>query len=344
MSVATTAARARETLARTTLLPGWLTLTLVLPLAALGLAAAVPPSLRYLPLVASALVLGIPHGAVDHLTPARARGSTPGLRQILAVSLLYLALGGAYAVAWVVAPAASFAFFLLLTWVHWGQGDLYHLVALFDRTHLDDRPGRALTAAVRGGLPMVVPLVGSPGRYHDVATGVVGLFDTGAVASLSWLLRTDVRLALGGGLATLSVVALARGYRRAGPRRAWRVDAAETVLLWAFFLLVPPVLAIGFYFPLWHSLRHVGRLIDLEEGGHDALVDGEATTALWRFARDALPLTLVSVVLLGVVAAAVPAGVGSLTDVAAAYLVLLAVLTLPHFVVVTYLDRRQGVW
>jgi Brp/Blh family beta-carotene 15,15'-monooxygenase len=331
----------RETLTGTALRPGWVGLAAVLLIGVAGVADTLPPSLLYAPLVASALVLGIPHGAVDHLTPARALGRPTNPRSLAAVGGLYLLLGGAYAVAWVFAPAAAFVFFILLTWAHWGQGDVYPLVAWFEETHLPDRSDRLLAAFVRGGLPMAVPLVGAPTQYHDVATRVVGLFDSGAAGSLLWLLDPRVRLAVGVGFAAVTAFALARGYRRC---RSWRVDAVETVLLWLYFLVVPPVLAVGLYFPLWHSLRHVGRLVSLDAASQRALAAGDGVAALGRFARDAAPLTLVSVALLGAVAAAVPAGVGSVPDVGAAYLVLLAVLTLPHVVVVTWLDRVQDVW
>jgi len=336
--------RARETLATAALVPGWISVALAVPFGVAGLVATVPVTLRYLPLVASALLVGLPHGAVDHLTPARARREVPTRRSLLAVGLCYLLLGGAYAVAWALAPAAAFLSFLLLTWLHWGQGDVYPLVALFPETHLDDRPGRALTAVVRGGIPMVVPLLGFPERYHEVAVRVVGLVDPGAAASLAWLPRGDVRLALGAGLALATATALGRGLMRRGPTRSLRVDAAETVLLWAFFLTVPPVLAIGLYFPFWHGLRHVGRLMRVDGRSASALAAGDPWTPLGAFARDAAPLTAASLVCLAAVAAAVPAGVGTLADVAAAYLVLLAVLTLPHAVVVSWLDRRQGIW
>jgi Brp/Blh family beta-carotene 15,15'-monooxygenase len=344
VSVAVEADRGRRRLATAVLVPGWVVLAALLPLGAAGLAADLPVPVRYVPLVVSVVVLGIPHGAVDHLTLPRARGEPVGRRSTTAVVSLYLLLGGAYAVAWGVAPVASFVFFLALTWFHWGQGDVYPLVAYFERSHLDDLPGRALAATVRGGLPMVVPLVGSPDRYREVAARVVGLVDPGSGASLAWLVRPDLRVALGGGLALLSVIALWRGYRRRGGGRSWRVDATETTLLWAYFLVVPPVLAVGLYFPLWHGLRHVGRLVELDAGGRGGFVTGGVRTAFARFAREAAPLSVASVVLLGAVAATVPAGVGSVPDVAAVYLVLLSVLTLPHAVVVTRLDLVQGVW
>ena len=65
-------ATARETLAPLTFVPGWAALAVVVVPVAAGLA--LPPVLQYAPLVASALVLGLPHGAVDHLAVARTRG------------------------------------------------------------------------------------------------------------------------------------------------------------------------------------------------------------------------------------------------------------------------------
>lgn len=323
-----------------------------LPWAVLGVAAAVSvlgvsvdgPA-RYVPLLLSVVVLGLPHGALDHAAVPRARGGRPTRRSLAAVGALYLVLGGLYAVGWFLAPAAAFVGFLLLTWVHWGQGDVYLLVALAEETHLRTRGQRALAAAVRGGIPMVVPLLGSPDAYRDVAATTAGLFVPGA--SLDWLLDPTLRLTVGGGVAALTAASLLLGRRRATDvrsRDAWRLDARESALLWAFFLAVPPVVAIGLYFSLWHSARHLARLVALDAPASTALRDGRYRAVVVRLGRDALPTTLGAVVVFAALAAAVPTGVGSVDAVAAVYLVLLAVLTLPHVVVVTALDRVQGLW
>jgi hypothetical protein len=66
--------------------------------------------------------------------------------------------------------------------------------------------------------------------------------------------------------------------------------------------------------------------------------------SLRRVALDAAPLTAVSLLLLTGLAVVVPRGAAGVADLVAVYLVLLAVLTAPHVVVVTLLDRRQGIW
>jgi Brp/Blh family beta-carotene 15,15'-monooxygenase len=345
----------RTTLGRTVFAPAWVALALVSLPFLLGLS--MPLWVQYVPFLASVLVLGLPHGAVDHLATARVgrrdgrgrrggrSGRNDGLdRPFVAVGILYLLTGGAYLLAWLLAPAASFALFIALTWFHWGQGDLYVLAALPERTHLCSPAQRVLCLLVRGGLPMVVPLLAFPGVYREVARTVTGLFDPSAIALLDPVFALGTRLALGAGLTVLSLAALALGYRRADEaarRRAWRLDAAETLLLWAFFLTVPPILAVGLYFCLWHSLRHVVRVIALEEGRTPA-VGRSVLGGFARFAREATPLTAGALVVFAGLYFLAP--VADVPGLIALYLVLLAILTLPHVLVVTWMDRQQGIW
>jgi Brp/Blh family beta-carotene 15,15'-monooxygenase len=304
-----------------------------------------PPSVgvQVAAIAASAVLLGLPHGAVDHLTLPRARGEAATVRDFAWVGLLYLALGGAYAVVWFLAPAVAAAGFVALTWLHWGQGDVYPLAALLPGDHPDDRRGRVLVAAVRGGLPMAVPLLAFPDWYRRVLGWFVAPFD-GSTAALAPVFEPRFRVALGVGLAVLSAVSLARGYRRGGATTAWRADLAETALLWAFFLTVPPLLSVGVYFCLWHALRHVGRLLAVDEGASAALEAGRPLAALGRFARDAAPLTAASLLLLAGLWLVVPVRPTDPGPAVGLYLAFVAVLTLPHVAVVALLDRRQELW
>jgi Brp/Blh family beta-carotene 15,15'-monooxygenase len=341
-----------EKLERTVFAPAWIALALVgLPFA-LGLS--VPLWVQYVPFLASVLVLGLPHGAVDHLAAARLGGSEAGSegsvdRPFAAVGSLYLLAGGAYLLAWLLAPAASFAFFVALTWFHWGQGDLYVLTVLPERTHLRSPAQRLLCVLVRGGLPMIVPLLAFPAVYREVAGTVIELFDPSAIALLDPVFALTSRLTLGVGLAALSIGALALGYRCADEgvqRRSWRLDAAETAFLWVYFSLVPPILAVGLYFCLWHSLRHVVRVIALgdEPGTGINTIDTDRSVGgeFARFAREAAPLTAGALVIFAGLYFLAP--VADVFGLIALYLVLLAILTLPHVLVVTWMDGKQGIW
>jgi Brp/Blh family beta-carotene 15,15'-monooxygenase len=329
----------RATVERAVLWPAWALLALAAIPFLTGVS--VPRTLQYAPFVASLLVFGLPHGAAEHV--ALARVGIARDRPLLAAVALYLPLMAVYAVAWWLAPALSFAFFILLTWVHWGQGDVYALLAFTEGGHLRTRVQRVLALVVRGGLPMLVPLVGHPERYRFVAEQTVGLFDAGAAAALAPAFTPQARLAVAVGFGAITLGALGVAFARRDGSGAWRVDAVETALLWGFFLVVPPVLAVGLYFCLWHSVRHIARLVVLDEGAKPTLEQGQIWPAARRFAVDAAPLTAGALVVFGALYALVGAS-ATLPDLLGVYLVLLAVLTLPHAVVVALMDRRQAVW
>jgi Brp/Blh family beta-carotene 15,15'-monooxygenase len=299
---------------------------------------------QLLPFAVSILVFGLPHGAVDHLTLPWAYDEPPTRRWLAIVGGLYLVVGLAYAMIWFVAPIAAFALFILITWFHWGQGELHPLVELVDSTHLGTQAARALTVAARGSLPMALPLVAFPEEYRWVAVRLVGLFGTVDLAALDPVFSPAGRGAVAAVVATLIVASPAVGYRSGTGREAWLVDAGELLFLTAYFLVVPPILAIGVFFPCWHSVRHITRLLLLDDAAAARLDEGALWSALARFGRLATPLTVGALVIFGGLALAIPVDPTSGPDLFAVYLVGIAVVTAPHVVVVTMLDLREGIW
>lgn len=314
---------------------------------ALGLR--VPAVVQYLPFALGLVVFGLPHGALDHLVPARLEGRRPTFHSVGLVVVLYAMGGGAVAAAWLVAPVLAFVGFIALTWFHWGQGDL---VALLARTA--DGPGpagsrwsRVLVVALRGALPMLVPLVAFPDVYVGVlddTTRAMGL--SGDVAGA--LVTPGLRFALAAGLVLLAATTFAtlgRAARRSPTLRPEvRGELGEVILLAAFFAIVPPVLAVGLYFALWHSLRHIVRLAAIDPALRQPASEGRFGRVLVGFTLEALPLTLAAVALLVGSALVLSNGASTPRSLLAIYLVLISALTVPHVVVVSLMDRRQHVW
>lgn len=319
-------------------------MTVLAGLAIVAVAGSLPLWVQFLPLLVSVLVLGLPHGAVDHLVLPRARDEPVTRRSLAAIGLLYLTVGGAYAVVWVFAPATAFVLFILLTLFHWGQGDVYAMIELIGVDYLQGRGSRSLTILVRGGLPMIVPLIAFPEQYALVAETLVGLFDPAAATALEPAFQPGVRLAVGLGFALAIVAALGRGLAHSGVSAPWLIDAGETLGLVALFAFVPPILAIGLYFCLWHSLRHILRTMLIDDRAVAALSRGAVGNASRRFIRDAAPLTGGAIVVLATIALLVPQTPATVPQIAGLYLVTIAVLTAPHVVVVSLLDREQQFW
>lgn len=333
----------RSIIQRRLLIPVGVALALTTAVVALGVQ--ISPWAQFVPFLASLLVLGLPHGALDHLVPARI-SLTPVRRSVTGVSILYLVLGAVVLATWLVFPLAAFVIFIGITWYHWGQGDLHAVVAFHGATHLRSVLSRALTIVVRGGLPMLVPLLAFPEAYLNVVTTTAALFrdqppiPAGAVENAR---RLGVIVLPTAAILLFSMTAVHR--RRIRITRSWLTDLAEVLLLATFFAVVPPILAVGMYFCFWHALRHIVRLQLIDTAAATALRAGQVARSLRIFARDAVPTTAVALLVL--VIATVITGVTGGHDASrllGVYLVLLSALTLPHVVIVTYMDHRERLW
>lgn len=291
----------------------------------------VPPLLQAMPFVLSVLLFGLPHGALDHLVPARIASRITRRRSIAAVVSLYGLLGGVTALLWTLQPVAGFGAFIAVTWFHWGQGDLW-LERALGRTDASRLDG-ALSVAVRGALPMLLPLISHPQDYAAVLHAMTALIDPRAAPSADPFVAPQIRAALAALLCALVAVHLIVRRRRGSDLR---VTAWEIAVLISFFVTVPPVLAVGLYFTFWHAVRHIVRLELLEPRGRRDLLIGRLLRPFARFLREALPVTICAIALLLAVALLVH------ELRLATYLLLISALTTPHTAVVFWMDRRRA--
>ena len=296
-----------------------------------------------LPWTLSAVALGLPHGAADPVVPFRMGGAALRPGPLAAFCVAYLAVGAAVLGVWAALPTAAALGFLALTWAHWGQGDLYALRALGWDRHLGGRAHLALALVVRGALPMAVPLAAFPEVYAETVGAMAATFRPDRAEAARAAVLGVSRPALALGLAGLFAAYAAWGAlvaRRAGRMGAGRpgavrtlaLDVGEVAALAAFFAVVPPVWSVGVYFCLWHALRHLQRLAPLVAGGSAA-----------RLALVSTPATVGALVLIGALAVGAGRGGRPLAELGV-YLVGIAALTVPHVLVVAWMDARQRVW
>ncbi len=268
----------------------------------------------WVPLLAGLVVIGMPHGAIDHLVPGRMLGRPLGSAAMARLLAGYVGLAAVGLAFWLAAPAAGIVAFLLVAAAHWGQGELF-LLDVGSR-------GRAVAeVAARGLLPVAGPLALHPAAFADAAAAVLEPF--GAAFALPGGAPALAGAATLAAAATASVLAIGEGDRR---------SAAELAGLSAFFAVVPPVFAVGVYFVAWHSLRHVARLVALDPAGRG--VPG--------FARDALPCTALALAGVAALAVAVAVRPDAGAQLAGAALAVVFALTLPHAVVVAWMDRATS--
>jgi Brp/Blh family beta-carotene 15,15'-monooxygenase len=326
------------------LAPGWVALALVG--ATVAVAGAGSRELQLLPFLASVVLFGLPHGAVDHLVPGRMADRITLPQGMVLVGVGYAVAMAAYGLVWWAAPALAAVAFIAVTLLHWGQGDLYTLLRWADCAYYDRRLRRAVAVLLRGSMPMLVPLVGHPAAYGEV----LGVFVTvvgGDAAALPPVGATPVRAGVVVLLAAGGLLTAWWGLRWAQRHGRWQpvaTDLGELALLSVWFLTVPPILAVGVYFTMWHALRHLGRLAEVSPVTRPALAAGAWARAVGHMLWDALPLTAVSLVGFAAVWLLLPRGPTGAMSLLGFYLVGIAILTVPHVGVVTWMDRRQGIW
>ena len=272
----------------------------------------------WVPLVVG-LLAGLPHGAVDHLVPGHRLGWRAP--RLAAFALAYAAVAAAAWLGFRAAPGPALAVFVAVSAWHFGTGET---------AFADLRAGRpvrraAVPAAVLGGLVLLVPLA----RGAEEAAPVVAAVVPGSDGVLPPALTTAVLVVV---LPAAAALALSHLLETRWP------EAAEVGVLTVLVLVVPPLAAFGVWFGCWHSVRHVARVVAEDPASAADLAAGRLAAPLRRFAvAAALPTGAVLTVLALLWSAA-----DGWRGLVATVLPLPAALTLPHALVLAWLDRVEG--
>jgi Brp/Blh family beta-carotene 15,15'-monooxygenase len=288
-------------------------------------------------------VLGVPHGALDHLLGRALLAPRWGRWWPAVLFPGYLALASSVLVAWQVAPVATLLLFLAATALHFGTGDVATPPPSTTSTRATrSRPAGAqpwvyiLEVGVRGTVMLIVMAWRFPA---ELAQGIGWTLPAGAVTQA--VLDAWVRAAAARGIAVL-VPALAvvivhcgvAAVRHRDPDRALTI--AELGALSLLFACVPPIPAFVVYFCFWHSARHVLRVA--------ATLDPfDARRGLVGFAWHALPLTAVTLVAMAIAWRSLATPAAPLATTTRVVFQGLSALTFPHMVI-TAISARRGAW
>ena len=187
-----------------------------------------------------ALVIGIPHGAVDHIvTVPKVVGFKMalflvGYLSVVALAVLFILNQN----------TIGFQAVVVMSAVHFGIGDAAFISEMDKRSSAKKRFPKYIYAFAAGFAPLLIPLVNSQSTQalQRVNPNLVNW--VGDLAPIFFAIM--VAIALG------SILAMAIAKR-------WQ-EALDLGLLTTLALVAPPLVAFAFYFGLWHALRHTGRL------------------------------------------------------------------------------------
>lgn len=262
-------------------------------------------------LVAGGLLVGLPHGAVDHLAPRwrHAQRAMP----VVALVACYAALA---LVAWSLLrawPLVGLGVLLALSVVHFGLGEAtFH--GLRQKTGLPSCGAGLGIALVVIFLPLLIHAPEAAPYLHAMAPSWDGRLGPTWESALT-LLVLAVALLTG-------LTALLRGRG---------LVAGEMLLLVVLALAAPPAVTVATYFGWWHSVRHTAVLLTEER----ALSGPHAMRSLAQ--RAAVPTAVAALALVGLW---LWSG-GNALNFVSEQIWLLAALTVPHALVVAWLDRTR---
>lgn len=303
---------------------------------AVGAALVLPParvdSLAVWILAGSIPFFGLPHGAADWWIMQMAVGARWNAWKTRALLASVYGLASLATLGfWFWQPGIALAGFLALTVWHFGSAEAS--VLLPDKTPFHD-PVWWLFGVGRGLLVIFTSLAFWPAQAARVLLPFVAL-GHGAVLVVAGLLGlARYLLWLGAALQTAGLCLEIRLRSSRREQRTLALEGLETGVLLLLFRVAPPLLSFACYWVAFHAWRH---LLRTEWTLHPAPL-----LPLWRalvdFHRRTLPLTLLSLLGLGVIFLVWPALRHGSAQMITAYLILLSALTVPHAIVIGWLD------
>ena len=318
-----------------------LSLLFFVPLAGLGFKSAEwPIYLQLMPLFISLFLFGMPHGGADHLLLWGMLRKDSWSWRMVTLSL-YTLIALAYLTFWDFNPPAAALFFLGLTIFHWGQGDRYISVLVHQATYLSRfKVLSALHTLSRGSIPIILPGYLGNDTYRNVIEALVSSAGQASYQA-EWVSSyPQVFLLIPLGLTILSLIAASICMSKKEIRPLC-IDSIESVALFGWFLFVPALWAIGCYFALWHSLRHSLRILSTDTIGSQLLDSKQYFKLNIRWLQLTSLMTLIALIGMWIIFTLPLSVHGIELDWLAKALIGISVLTLPHTVVVCFMDKIQ---
>lgn len=259
------------------------------------------------------LIIGMPHGALDHIIAFKAFEKSKNTKNQFLFYFFYLTIMLVYGVFWIYSPLTGFILFLVMTLYHFGQADA-------ERFSLEGIPKNVLLYS-RGLTVVGLILFGSDPYYSSAIIEEVTSFSFSdyAFTVLDPNFYTLIfALIYPTSFFMISII------KTQIPRNGWlTLDAVVVPLL---FSLCEPIFAFSVYFGCWHAFNHTKTMLNYLNS-FDMDVD------LKWFYRNTFLYSVLSYAGLFIVYLLLKAFGNSELLVALLFIVI-SVLTLPHMFVV----------
>ncbi|MFO7799021.1 Brp/Blh family beta-carotene 15,15'-dioxygenase [Rhodohalobacter sp.] len=286
----------------------------------IGIALCLPDFLNQLTLpilLLSVFIIGIPHGAIDHIMATELYGLKNSLKDHLLFYASYLFIMLIIAVLWIYAPVAGMTLFLLISIYHFGQADM--------EDFLNSSAPSYLWYILRGVLIIGLIVFSSPTTTYPIISeamrmDLMAFEDFMPDASLSVLILLSL-------YAAFTLWGIFKKHFKQNLR-----FVADSTLLAGLIIITGPLIGFAVYFALWHSIGHVNEMKEFFESKRKSL-------SFVEFYKKATPFTLVS--LFGLL---MLYGINQFLQLEGEFItlmfILISVLTLPHLFIADKMYRE----
>ena len=268
-------------------------------------------------LAAIALIIGIPHGALDHLVTLPK--DKPAKMALFVIIYVLIAVAAVWAILrWNV---LGFQLVVIMSAAHFGIGDAAFIA---ESERLNNGVSKSLTdrliyALPAGLLPVFVPLTSDLTNSALAEVNPQLINWAGSNSNLIHLLVLLIAAS------SLFILVLKRNDK----------SAMDLALLAALSILTPPLVAFAIYFGLWHALRHTARLTLNLSKSEIAYQNNEPKRAFINAVLPGIPALIGTFIVAAVLAATNPDNSRLLWSI----LVVIWALTVPHMMVTAKLDK-----
>ncbi len=270
--------------------------------------------------ILSVFIVGIPHGAIDHVIAAELFGLNQTLKDHLLFYGSYLLIMIFVGALWIFFPIGGMIFFLAISIYHFGQADMEDFLT-------ENLKGNWVFHLARGSLIIgLIVFVRTDETFPIMAEAM--RIDTSTLADILPSSFITVTVIL---LIYIAIVSLGGFTKRISRFGSFMTDSILLVLV---LIITGPLIGFAIYFALWHSAGHINEMREFFESK-------KKTLTIPQFYWKATPFTLVSflglAMLLGINQA-----FGLEDQFLSLMFILISVLTLPHMVIVDkmYADKN----
>ena len=264
-----------------------------------------------------ALIIGIPHGALDHLVTLPK--DKPAKMALFVIIYVLIAVAAVWAILqWNV---LGFQLVVIMSAAHFGIGDAAFIA---ESERLNNGVSKSLTdrliyALPAGLLPVFVPLTSDLTNSALAEVNPQLINWAGSNSNLIHLLVLLIAAS------SLFILVLKRDDK----------SAMDLALLAALSILTPPLVAFAIYFGLWHALRHTARLTLNLSKSEIAYQNNKSKRAFINAVLPGIPALIGTFIVAAVLAATNPDNSRLLWSI----LVVIWALTVPHMMVTAKLDK-----